>query len=214
MMKRIFFSLFLLLAVTAANGQVGLYDDMCDPLQAVFCDYVGSASSQNVISEGDGKYVGTLIDGRIYGWGMIVTGDGTMSIGQFRNGKCIFGISMDDEIAKVGGEEHYVIYDLSTGGIIRQCSRYGEAQLVYPLVSEGDKVSPYSFRKVSYANGDVYIGELYEGKRHGYGMYCWADGEVWYGRYQGGYRNGFGVLIKADNHLYYGKWVGDRKVDE
>ena len=213
-MRKVFAFLALFVAVHSANGQARLYDEMCDPLQAVFCDYIESSSSQNVLSEGGGRYVGTLVDGKIYGWGMIVAPDGTMSLGQFRNGKNIFGISMSGDIAKVGGAENYVIYDLKEGGIIRLHSGVGgDMPLEFPLVSSGNDRSPYSFKKETYANGDYYVGELYNGKRHGYGIYYWANGDIWYGRYVGGYRNGYGMLIKSDNRVYYGKWVGDTKVE-
>lgn len=215
-MKRI--ALIFLMAFVVpivAVAQVKLYDEMCDPLQAVFCDYVENESSQNFLSTSSGQYTGTLIDNRIYGWGFILAADGTRSFGQFRNGKNIFGISMTDKIAKVGGENHYVIYDLSTGEIIRLFTGEGDIPLKYPLVSSnsGD-VSPYSFRKETYSNGDVYIGEFYKGKRHGYGVYYWTNGDIWYGRYQGGYRNGYGMLINTEHRIHYGKWVGDSRVDD
>ena len=198
-----------------AVAQVQLYDDMCDPLQAVFCDYVRNESSQNFLSAPDGQYTGTLIDGKIYGWGFILAADGTRSFGQFRNGKNIFGLSINDKVAKVGSEKHYVLYDLATGEIARLYTKEGDMNLGYPLVSsEKEGVSPYSFKKERYANGDVYIGEFYKGKRHGYGVYYWKNGDIWYGKYEGGYRNGYGMLINADHRIFYGKWLGDSRVDE
>ncbi|MBR3906517.1 MAG: hypothetical protein IKJ61_00275 [Bacteroidaceae bacterium] len=198
-----------------AVAQVQLYDDMCDPLQAVFCDYVRNESSQNFLSAPDGQYTGTLIDGKIYGWGFILAADGTRSFGQFRNGKNIFGLSINDKVAKVGSEKHYVLYDLATGEIARLYTKEGDMNLEYPLVSsEKEGVSPYSFKKERYANGDVYIGEFYKGKRHGYGVYYWKNGDIWYGKYEGGYRNGYGMLINADHRIFYGKWLGDSRVDE
>ncbi len=215
-MRNIVTLLFFACAMTlSAQEPVKLYDEMCDPLQAVFCDYVKNESSQNFLSSSTGQYTGTIIDGKIYGWGFILAADGTRSFGQFRNGKNIFGISITDKIAKVGGENHYVIYDLATGNILRLYSKEGNARLVYPLVPSAEHpVSPYSFKKETYANGDVYIGEFYNGKRHGYGIYYWANGEIWYGRYEGGYRNGYGMLINPDHRIFYGKWLGDSRVDE
>lgn len=198
-----------------AVAQVQLYDDMCDPLQAVFCDYVRNESSQNFLSAPDGQYTGTLIDGKIYGWGFILAADGTRSFGQFRNGKNIFGLSINEKVAKVGSEKHYVLYDLATGEIARLYTKEGDMNLEYPLVSsEKEGVSPYSFKKERYANGDVYIGEFYKSKRHGYGVYYWKNGDIWYGKYEGGYRNGYGMLINADHRIFYGKWLGDSRVDE
>lgn len=215
-MRNIVTLLFFACAMTlSAQEPVKLYDEMCDPLQAVFCDYVKNESSQNFLSSSTGQYTGTIIDGKIYGWGFILAADGTRSFGQFRNGKNIFGISITDKIAKVGGENHYVIYDLATGNILRLYSKEGNVRLVYPLVPSAEHpVSPYSFKKETYANGDVYIGEFYNGKRHGYGVYYWANGEIWYGRYEGGYRNGYGMLINPDHRIFYGKWLGDSRVDE
>lgn len=215
-MRNIVALLFFACVMTlSAQEKVKLYDEMCDPLQAVFCDYVKNESSQNFLSSSTGQYTGTIIDGKIYGWGFILAADGTRSFGQFRNGKNIFGISITDKIAKVGGENHYVIYDLATGNILRLYSKEGNARLVYPLVPSAEHpVSPYSFKKETYANGDVYIGEFYNGKRHGYGIYYWANGEIWYGRYEGGYRNGYGMLINPDHRIFYGKWLGDSRVDE
>lgn len=215
-MRNIVTLLFFACAMTlSAQESVKLYDEMCDPLQAVFCDYVKNESSQNFLSSSTGQYTGTIIDGKIYGWGFILAADGTRSFGQFRNGRNIFGISMTDKIAKVGGDSHYVTYDLATGGIIRLCSKEGNARLAYPLVpDEEHPVSPYSFKKVTYANGDVYMGEFYNGKRHGYGIYYWTNGDIWYGRYECGYRNGYGMLINPDHRIFYGKWLGDSMVDE
>ena len=215
-MRNILALFFTVLSMAiSAQEPLRLYDEMCDPLQAVFCDYVKNESSQNFLSSAGGQYTGTVIDGKIYGWGFILAADGTRSFGQFRNGRNIFGISMTDKIAKVGGDSHYVTYDLATGGIIRLCSKEGNARLAYPLVpDEEHPVSPYSFKKVTYANGDVYIGEFYNGKRHGYGIYYWANGDIWYGRYDSGYRNGYGMLVTTDHHVLYGKWLGDSRVDE
>ena len=120
-----------------------------------------------------------------------------------------------DRIAKVGGENHYVVYDLATGNIIRLFSREGNARLVYPLVpTEENPVSPYSFKKETYDNGDIYVGEFYNGKRHGYGVCYFANGDIWYGRYEDGYRNGYGMLVTPDHRVSYGKWLGDTRFDE
>lgn len=215
MRKTMTLLLLAVLSQLSATAQVKLYDEMCDPLQAVFCDYVENESSQNFLSSASGQYTGTLIDGKIYGWGFILASDGTRSFGQFRNGKNIFGLSITDKIAKVGGEKNYVVYDLETGEIIRLHSNGGDVPLRYPLVSSNkEKESPYSFKKETYANGDIYIGEFYNGKRHGYGVYYWANGDIWYGRYEGGYRNGYGMLINTAHRIYYGKWLGDSRVNE
>ena len=212
--KAVLFFMLLLSADVPAQEQAKLYDEMCEPLQMVFCDYVRNESSQNYIKIQSGSYNGTIIDDKIYGWGYIKTNDGASSFGQFRNGSCIFGISMSGKTAKVGGNVNYVLYDLETGKISALHTREGNLPLKYPLADSNDKASPYSFKREKYANGDEYIGEFYNGRRHGYGIYYWTNGEIWYGKYEGGYRNGYGMLVKPNHKIFYGKWVGDTKVDE
>ena len=105
-------------------------------------------------------------------------------------------------------------FRLSTGEIMRLHTKEGDMPLEFPLAAsfEGEP-SPYTFKKETYKNGDVYFGEFYDGRRHGYGVYQWANGDLWYGCYRGGYRDGYGMLVKPDHRVYYGKWVGDTKVE-
>ena len=216
MMKRFLIGIITLLpfAVNAQNDQAKLYDDMCDQLQAVFCDYVSSEADLKMISNTQGRYLGTMIDEALYGWGYYQSAKGAQSFGQYRKGKMIFGLVLSADIAKVGGDENYVVYDLYSGNIKRIHTDQGEVVLAYPYISkENGEPSPYSFKKETYTNGDVFYGEFYNGRRHGYGVYCWTNGDIWYGRYKNGYRNGYGMLVKSGNMIYYGKWVGDSKVE-
>lgn len=214
MRRLLFVFLFLLALPTMAQNKVNLYDEMCDPLQAVFCDYVRNHSQTTYISNVAGEYVGTLIDYKFYGWGLFLSSTGIQSYGQYRNGKLLFGLLINSSLVRVGSDEHHVIYDLSTGEIMRFHTKEGDMPLNFPLVTSPDgEMSPYSFKKETYKNGDVYFGEFYNGRRHGYGVYRWANGDLWYGSYQNGYRDGYGMLVKPDHHVYYGKWVGDTKVE-
>ena len=214
-MRQLLFYILLVLSLSVkGQDRVQLYDDMCNPLQSVFCDYVRNESQTNHITSAGGEYIGTLIDDKLYGWGLFLSASGLQSYGQYRDGKLLFGLVMSDKVAKVGSDERYVMYDLSTGGIIRVCGAEGELPLEFPLVnSEDGEESPYCFKKETYGNGDVYIGEFYKGRRHGYGVYQWAGGDMWYGYYSEGYRNGYGMLVKPDYHVYYGRWLGDSKVE-
>ena len=206
--------LFLSLPVMAQDRMVGLYDDMCDPLQAVFCDYVREHSQTSYISNAGGEYIGTLIDYKFYGWGLFLSSTGIQSYGQYRGGKLLFGLLINSNVVRVGSDAHHVIYDLSTGEIIRLHTNEGDVPLEFPYTTSPDgELSPYSFKQETYANGDVYFGEFYNGRRHGYGVYPWATGDLWYGNYRNGYRDGYGMLVKPDHHVYYGKWVGDTKVE-
>lgn len=216
-MKKFLVGIMVMLpfALGAQNNTAKLYDDMCDQLQAVFCDYVRDVADLRLISNPQGSYLGTMIDDTLYGWGYYQSSTGAQSFGQYRKGKMIFGLVLSEDVAKVGGGENYVVYDLYSGNIKRAHTDEGEVELSYPYVAKADGTpSSYSFKKETYSNGDVFYGEFYNGRRHGYGVYCWTNGDIWYGRYKDGYRNGYGMLIKSGNMIYYGKWVGDSKVVE
>ena len=201
-------------AVNAQENYPGLYDEMCDQLQAVYCDYVSHASELKLISNTQGIYLGYMMDNALYGWGYYRSSTGAQSFGQYRRGKFVFGLVISDGIARVGGEDNYVVYDLYSGNIKRLHNVEGDVPLSYPYVADADgNSSPFIFKKEIYANGDSFYGEFYNGRRHGYGVYCWQNGDKWYGRYKDGYRNGYGMLVRSDNKIYYGKWLGDSKVE-
>lgn len=212
-MKRFLISMLLALP-GILSAQVKLYDELCDPLQAVFCDYARNEGEVMYLSNANGQYIGTLIDKNLYGWGFFLSNDGSQSFGQYRNGKIVFGLIITDDVAKVGSDENYVMYSLKSGEVIAWYANGGRMPLEYPLVATAEEPqAAYSFKKERYANGDMFYGEFFEGRRHGYGVYCWANGDMWYGRYKEGYRNGYGMLITPDRMVHYGKWVGDRKVE-
>ena len=215
-MKYLLISLISLFSFVAHAQQnsAKLYDEMCDQLQAVFCDYVKKDATLKLISNTQGDYLGTLIDNALYGWGYYLSANGSKSFGQYRNGELLFGLVLSEDVAKIGSKENYVVYNLYTGDIMRLHTTEGDISLSYPYITTKDGVrSPYSFKKETYANGDIFYGEFYNGKRHGYGVYCWTNGDMWYGHYKDGYRNGYGMLIKPGKMIYYGKWVGDSKVE-
>ncbi len=67
----------------------------------------------------------------------------------------------------------------------------------------------YRFVSMRYSNGDQYIGETYQGKRHGLGLYFYRNGDVWFGEYDNNVRRGFGALFEQDNSLTIGQWEGE-----
>lgn len=190
-----------------AQEDIDPYDYQSEDLQRIFCDYAKDCCEVKYISSSDGQYVGNTKDGILYGWGYFLANDGRQIVGQFRNGKSLFGITMTANAAIVGGEKHYITYDLESGNAVKVVNIDGTV----PYTSA--QLAPYQFKKITYTNGDCYYGELMNGKRHGYGLYYWTNGDFWYGKYVNGYRQGFGVLFKSDNHIFYGKWLADEKVE-
>ena len=74
-----------------------------------------------------------------------------------------------------------------------------------------DKKEDYRFVALNYANGDRYVGETFQGQKHGYGIYYWANGNYWYGQYRNNIRYGYGALFTPKGTIFYGKWIGDER---
>ena len=68
-----------------------------------------------------------------------------------------------------------------------------------------------TFGVINYENGDKYVGELKDGKKHGQGLYLWINGGVWYGKWYGGKRDGYGIYISNSGNYSIGSWDGDTK---
>ncbi|CAL0329916.1 unnamed protein product [Lupinus luteus] len=65
-----------------------------------------------------------------------------------------------------------------------------------------------SFEEKSFANGDVYIGEIKAILPHGKGKYLWSDGTVYDGDWEDGKRTGKGVIIWPSGAKYEGGFSG------
>ena len=63
---------------------------------------------------------------------------------------------------------------------------------------------------MTYANGDKYVGEIWKGKRHGYGVYYFQNGGFWYGPFHDNNQTGYGALFTNEGKMRVGKWDGIR----
>ena len=80
--------------------------------------------------------------------------------------------------------------------------------------------SDINFKRVEYDGGDVYEGEILNGKRHGHGTYTWADGDTYEGDWKDGKRCGRGKLVQYGKspsgetymkYSYDGEWLDNRE---
>ena len=62
-----------------------------------------------------------------------------------------------------------------------------------------------------WANGDYYVGEIKDGKKHGEGTYTWADGAKYVGQYKDGKKHGEGTWTFASGDTYVGQWKDGKK---
>jgi hypothetical protein len=85
-----------------------------------------------------------------------------------------------------------------SNGKMDQQKRSGLTDIVNP---RGDKII-----NSTYNNGDTYVGEIKEGKRHGYGTYTWSNGDKYMGDFYEGKRTGYGLYVWPNGTWYEGEW--------
>lgn len=71
----------------------------------------------------------------------------------------------------------------------------------------------YTFEVINYPNGDKYIGELQDGKKHGQGLYIWESGDVWYGEWDNDQRYGHGIYAWYSGKYKTGKIINNQFVE-
>ena len=62
------------------------------------------------------------------------------------------------------------------------------------------------FGTLTLNNGDKYVGEWKDGKRHGQGTYTFANGDKYVGEYRDGKENGQGTHTSTNGDKYVGEW--------
>ncbi len=213
-MKRVILSLLLMLPLVAFAQQDSLlqkYIEVPDIYQEIYLDCIENNPS-TIITTNTGQYIGQVDDkDRLYGYGMFVNNDGSQITGAFRAGMPLITINMAGGKATVGGPDFYAVYSLTSGRLEYVCD--DRHSLVSHLVDgeEHPDRLKYAFVSMRFLNGDQYVGETYDNKRHGYGIYYYASGEIWFGTYVDDVRLGYGVSFDTENHMRIGYWSGDEE---
>lgn len=197
------FSFLIFSSALAQRTPLEKYEIAPASFEQVFIDHVEGFPSK-IINIAENQYLGQVSkDNRLYGYGMFINGDGSQIIGKFRNDQLLFGITIAKNSALVGSRDFYASYSLTTGRL-EYVFRANEKVLV-----DGTKELDYGFVSMKYANGDQYMGEVYQRKRHGWGIYYHANGDFWIGQYNNDIRSGFGAFFPIDGHIQIGQWEGE-----
>ena len=64
--------------------------------------------------------------------------------------------------------------------------------------------------RINYTNGDVYFGQVKDGKPSGQGTFTWANGGRYVGQFKNGQRNGQGTSTFKDGSSYVGEFKDDK----
>lgn len=180
------------------------------------CDYV-SYTFDNGFS-----YKGEYQDHRRSGLGMYSWKGNSFYIGNWNSGKksglgieilpagCAFSNCPDCEyyVGEFSSDEQSGVgscYDRYGNLIYFGNFKNGRPTQNYPVTGYDE----YKLECIEYASGDYYVGETYEGKPHGKGVYIWSSGDMWYGDWQYGKRNGYGALMVYQGSVSTGTWKND-----
>ena len=195
--------LCLSLGVRAQQTLLDRYPACPSGFEEAFVDKVATHAG-SVQRSGSGQYFGQFdAEGQLYGYGAFFTDNDQQVYGQFARGQFIIGIKLSSRTARVGTDDHYICYDLSTG----------EAQYIMkdgdPRRPEGANKGKWKFLKILYPKGAQYVGEMSGGKRDGYGIYYYKDGDYYYGRFKDNKPVGVGALFKTDGRIILESWDGE-----
>ena len=64
--------------------------------------------------------------------------------------------------------------------------------------------------ETDFYNGDKYVGDVQNGKRHGHGVYYYDSGDKYTGNWNMGKQEGHGVYVYANGDRYVGEWFGGK----
>ena len=63
--------------------------------------------------------------------------------------------------------------------------------------------------KINYKNGEKYIGEVFNNKKEGFGIYYYSNGNRYEGEWKNDMKEGFGILYYLSGNIYKGEWKND-----
>lgn len=142
------------------------------------------------------------------GIGMMIVGK-NRQIGNCPNGMAYVGPWWNGKKQDDNGK----VYDWNGNLIYYGRFKKGEPKDQYPSDASTLAQCPYVFKEWNYNNGDKYVGESLNGKRHGMGLYIWESGNAWYGEWKDGKKNGKGIAMWYDGGYKIGTWRNDELVN-
>merc|ERR1711988_1842969 len=83
------------------------------------------------------------------------------------------------------------------------------ANLRQLLANANDTIESLRIQTKTYAGGNVYVGQMKDGKKHGFGSYTWANGNVYVGAYKDSLRDGKGTYTCNSGSCKGDVYVGE-----
>jgi outer membrane protein OmpA-like peptidoglycan-associated protein len=153
--------------------------------------------------EGDGmdSYVGKFFNGAPSGKGLLISHDGYRFEGELLDG-------VNHGKGKLTTPDGWEIKgEIKDGKAVGEAFAYYEDANKDLYVGDIENSKRHGFGMLMMANDDAYVGEFVEGSPSGPGMFEAASGSQYLGIFAKGSPNGVGTVIDVDGTSYQGKFV-------
>lgn len=183
------------LSVFAQHTPLVKYDLLPTEYEELYYQYVKDFMVKKLPSN-QGHYFGQISpETQLEGYAIYEGLQGGTLIGKYFQGTLLFGITMTTEVINIGSKTFYASYNPST------CELIGVMKNNIFTRTTPQQAKEYTYAQLTYANGDRYVGEIWNGMRHGFGVYYFKNGGFWYGAFDNNQQKGYGALFGADGKL-------------
>ena len=173
------------------NG-VGTYS-LSDDLKYIGEFQLGQFHGQGTLLSYGDKYVGEFKEGNYHGDGILTYSNGDKYVGEFQLGQFHGQGTFTDSYGNVKEGR----WSNNVFGIEKVETKNNESTNV---VANKEKST------ITYSNGDKYVGEFKDGKRHGKGTYNSSEGWIYVGDWKDGKMHGQGTYTGEYGDEYVGEW--------
>ena len=150
------------------------------------------------------KGVGNWLNTNLHGFASLTYANGEQDIGEWKNGKKNGRVTHID----LDGSEVTEIYE--NDNLIKTSQNKEVLENKNKKKCKGE-IFNNCYGTFTYPNGDKYVGEWKNDKRHGHGTYTYTNGDKYVGANENDIRHGHGTYTFADGENYVGAFKNDKR---
>ncbi len=155
------------------------------------------------IYENGSSYFGQFLNDKPHGFGTLIEQDGNKYIGQWKNGE-------------MHGHGTYIWGPNSTKKILfffrSKSKKNGDKYIGQWENGEMHGHGIYIWGPNSKKSGDKYVGQWVSGERSGFGKLTFSDGNIYIGEFLNNKRHGEGAFLAPTKEKEFGQWKYGKKI--
>ena len=168
------------------------------------------------------KYIGTILNGKPAGKGILSFPDGKSVTGEWKDGKewntkhfnsdgKLIGSSVKgSNIIGVGDKIEVTLFFRKLNGKWIWDDD-GDALKDYKYEGTIDNGKPNGSGTYTSPSGNQYVGDFKGGKKHGMGIFKYTSGSIYKGHFKDGKKHGMGTFTSPNGNKYEGQWDKGKK---